>query len=193
MGILYHKKKEQSTPKNIFFIFFAHLHNTCINIYMKNSYIINGKSINEWSELMNIPCYLLRRQINKNSKSFIEGTNKFLSLNEKQIEEIKFNKLSPQNKITFVYIMELYSSTEKFYKIGITSSPYNRKKTISYHYSCNIIKLSKKETKKEAKLSEDTIKSIIAPHSYLPIKNFAGKTECFHGNNQLLDSIIKIM
>jgi hypothetical protein len=96
-----------------------------------------------------------------------------------------------KNKISYIYLIELYNTKEKFYKIGITSNPTNRFNTLSKVYNINKIKIFSLiqagtifdiETKLHKELKE---------FKYTPKINFCGYSECYLYTDIIYSSFIK--
>jgi len=83
---------------------------------------------------------------------------------------------------TLVYVVKLKNLTEEFYKIGISKNEKNRLssyKNLGFD-TCLVESLTKTfPTRQQALDFERECHISLSDYSYVPIINFAGKTECF--------------
>lgn len=90
-----------------------------------------------------------------------------------------------------LYMVEMVSPTERFHKIGITTTSVEQRfKSGYYHYTANII-AEMPMSLYDAFVREQQILSQYAKHKYIPDVSFGGRNECFSLTNNALLRIIE--
>ena len=101
-----------------------------------------------------------------------------------KIESFKNSKVNDKN-LNYIYILEIHSENEKFYKIGITyQKPKKRiehiKCTSNKKYIANLIwSTGKNVTTYNAVEIEKNMSKIFSNKKYIPQHSFSGYTECY--------------
>lgn len=96
-----------------------------------------------------------------------------------------------KNKLSYIYLIELFKSNEIFYKVGITSNPTNRFKELNKKYKLGKINMFSSEDAGTIFDIESKLHKELKEFKYTPKLRFDGYTECYLYNDIIYSSFIK--